>query len=344
MTSQSRIKLARLRQGLTLTALSARSGLSTRSLSGYESGELQPSAAALGALAAALGVDVSFFDKEEIELVDARAVSFRKLSKTSASQRDAALAGATMTLEFADWLDEKYVLPRQSITGWEVSDPETTAEVIRAAWLLADRPIANLLHAIEAHGVRVFSVTADTREIDAFSFWRDGVPYIFLSTSKTAERQRFDLAHELGHLVMHGDFEPTASSREREAEANAFASAFLMPSDGVLAQHMRSAPVDRILQARSYWRVSAMAMANRLHQLRLLSDWQYRSTCIELAKLGYRTEEPGSDLVPETSQVLRKVFYGSGSGRVAREALADLNISRRELQSHMEGLVPFGVA
>lgn len=344
MISPARIRLARQRQGLSLTKLAALSGLSTRSLSGYENGDLIPSEAAVKTLATHLDVGVAFFSKEEIDLVDVQSVSFRKLSKTSAAQRDAALAGATITLEFADWLEEKYLLPTPSIAGFDGSDPETTAEMIRAAWHLADRPIANLLHTLEAHGVRVFSISSDTREIDAFSFWRDGMPFIFLSTSKTAERQRFDLAHELGHLVMHADFGRSPQGREREAEANSFASALLMPADGIFSQGMRGAGVARILKCKSHWKVSAMALANRLHSLRLLSDWQYRSTCIELAQGGYRMSEPDSTLVPETSQILKKVFFGSTSGRVTQEVLSDLDISRKELQSHMEGLVPFGVA
>jgi Zn-dependent peptidase ImmA (M78 family) len=249
-----------------------------------------------------------------------------------------------MTMEFADWLHEKYSIPNPTIAGFNGADPETTAEILRAGWHLGDRPITNLLHALEANGVRVFSITADTREVDAFSFWRDGIPYIFLSTSKTAERQRFDLAHELGHLVMHAEFDAVPQGREREAEANSFASALLMPADGVMSQGMRGASVPRILQCKTYWKVSAMALANRLHQLRLLSDWQYRSTCIELAQAGYRTSEPDSSLVPETSQILRKVFFGTKSSRVTQEVLRDLNLTRNELQSHMEGLVPFSIA
>lgn len=344
MITPSRLRLARSRRGLSLTRLAALSGISTRSLSAYESGDVTPSAGAIATLADHLEVNEDFFSREEVEMIGVDGVSFRKLSKTTAGQRDAALAGATMTLELADWLEQKYLLPSPSIDGFVGHDPETTAEMVRAAWLLGDRPIPNLLHLVEAHGVRVFSVTADTREIDAFSFWRNGIPFIFLSTTKSAERQRFDLAHELGHLILHGDFAVSPQGRERESEANAFAAAFLVPADGVLSQGMRGASVARILKCRSHWKVSAMALANRLHQVKLLTDWQYRSTCIELAQLGYRTSEPGSDLVPETSQVLRKVFFGSRVSGVTREVLNDLQISRRELQSHIEGLVPFSIA
>jgi hypothetical protein len=47
-------------------------------------------------------------------------------------------------------------------------------------------------------------------------------------------RGRFDAAHELGHLVMHGHERPLPGP-EAEREANQFASAFLMPRADVVA-------------------------------------------------------------------------------------------------------------
>ncbi|MFM9470015.1 ImmA/IrrE family metallo-endopeptidase, partial [Streptomyces scabiei] len=78
--------------------------------------------------------------------------------------------------------------------------------------------------------------------------------------TKSGERQRFDVAHELGHLVLHDERDMTPKdSREREAEANAFAAAFLMPATGLHAQTMWSASIQKILAAKKHWKVSAMA-------------------------------------------------------------------------------------
>lgn len=44
-------------------------------------------------------------------------------------------------------------------------------------------------------------------KLDAFSVWFDNKPFIFLSSDKdTNVRIRFDIAHELGHLLMHSDY------------------------------------------------------------------------------------------------------------------------------------------
>ena len=97
-----------------------------------------------------------------------------------------------------------------------------------------------MLHLLEAHGVRVYSLTAENSELDAFSLYWQAQPFIFLSTSKSGERGRFDAAHELGHLVLHWEHqEPHRPAAEEEA--NRFAAAFLMPRSSVLAQGLRDA-------------------------------------------------------------------------------------------------------
>ena len=74
---------------------------------------------------------------------------------------------------------------------------------VRARWDMGFRPIRNMVHLLEAHGVRVFSLAEDAKQVDAYSFWTPSKkPFVFLSMSKSAERSRMDAAHELGHLVI----------------------------------------------------------------------------------------------------------------------------------------------
>jgi Zn-dependent peptidase ImmA (M78 family) len=175
--------------------------------------------------------------------------------------------------------------------------------------------------------------------VDAFSFGWRGTPYVFLNTAKSGERGRFDAAHELGHLVLHGEHRsPQGSGAEQEA--NRFAAAFLMPRASVIAANLANATVDRIIAGKAIWRVSAMALTHRLRELDLLTDWGYRRACVDLSRRGYRTAEP--DGIPrETSQLLDKVFRalrteGRTPGSVARE----LQLTVAELNKHVFGLVP----
>lgn len=340
MFTPSRLRLARLRLGLTRTRLAAESGLSLRSLVEYENGERHPSGEGLERLATALSVPREFFERDPIEPVPVEAASFRKLSKATATRRDAVLATAALTLEFYAAIEQYFRLPTPDIPTLDKLAPEQAAELVRRQWSLGDRPLTNLAHLLESKGVRLAALNQDYGDIDAFCFYRDAVPYVFLNTGKSAERQRFDLAHELGHLVLHGDVEmETANSKAREADANAFAASFLMPGSAVLSQLMGGAGIERILAARSYWKVSAMAMTHRLHELGLLSDWQYRSTCITLSDRGFRKEEPGG-IVPETSQLLRKVMFGAEARVTIRNAAKELELNAAEVRQYVRHLVP----
>lgn len=340
MFNPTRLRLARQRLGLTLTKLAENSGVSLRSLTNYENGKLAPSEDNLLKLAQAVHVPNAFFERDNIEAIPVSAVSFRKLSRTSSARRDAVLAGASLTVEFFSAIESRFKLPASDLPSFDKLSPEQAAELVRRRWRLGDLPISNMVHLIESKGVRVGALRHEYSDIDAFCFFRDGTPYIILNTSRSAERQRFDAAHELGHLILHSEQEMDPStSKEREAEANHFAASFLMPRSAVLAQSMSGASLERILAARAFWRVSAMAMTHRLHELHLLTDWQYRALCISLSDRGYRSAEPGG-MVPETSLLLRKVMFGSASRISVREAALDLDLYQDDIRDLVRDLVP----
>ena len=139
-----------------------------------------------------------------------------------------------------------------------------------------------------------------------------------------------------------GDEVPHGKAAEQEAQA--FAAALLMPRQSVLAANLRHANVDRILSAKRQWKVAAMALTHRLHELDLLTEWGYRDACVQLSQLGYRKGEPHGAIVPETSQVLAKVFKALRSqGTGPAEIAGELDISVEELNRHVFGLVPLAV-
>lgn len=340
MFDPARLKIARQRLSFTRTLLAEKSEISLRSLTSYENAELQPSAETLEKLAVTLRVRSGFFEKEALDPIAIESVSFRKLSKTSAIKRDAVLASARLALCLAEVIESRFQLPEPQIPSFDKFSPEQSAEMLRVDWSLGSRPISNIIHLLESKGVRILALSAEHSAIDAFSFFRDGIPFIFLNTTKSGERQRFDAAHELGHLVLHSEKDMGPSdSKSREAEANLFAANLLMPSEGVLSQSMSEAAIDRILAARNYWRVSAMAMTHRLHELHLLGDWNYRMTCAILSERGYRSKEPDG-IIPETSQLLRKVFFKSTSKISLRESADILALHPVELRGFLNGLMP----
>jgi Zn-dependent peptidase ImmA (M78 family)/transcriptional regulator with XRE-family HTH domain len=345
MITASRLTLARKRRGMTLVRLSELTNVSTRTLSGYENNDGQPSAETRSRLAEVLNFPESFFSAEELDELTPDAASFRALSKLTAGQRDAALSAGRIAIEINTWIHARFRLPEPDVPSLnlfhnvrEAANPESAAEVVRARWGLGNAPVPNMIHLLEAHGVHVFSLAQQCIEVDAFSLWWKGVPYIFLNTMKSAERSRFDAAHELGHLVLHGE-DRIPHGREQEQEASHFAASFLMPKSSVLAQVPRQPSTRQIIAGKRIWKVAAMALTHRLYEIGLSSDWHYRNASIELGRLGYRSGEP-QGIQRESSQVFTKVFSalraeGSGLSDVAN----DLHLSTTDLNEAIFGLV-----
>lgn len=338
IANPSRLELARRRRGFSKTRIAELVGVELRTISAYEKGEFSPSPETLKELANQLRFPIEFFFGPDLEIPNTRIASFRALSRMSAGERDAALGAGAIALLLSDWLDRKFDLPSCDIPDLQGEEPESAAEMLRGQWHLGYRPIKNVIHLLEAHGARVFSLADDTQRVDAFSFWKADRPLIFLNTAKSPERSRFDAAHELGHLVLHKHGGPhgLSAGQSVEDQANAFASAFLMPASSVWATIRSTPTVTQLITYKKKWIVSVAALLYRLWKLRVVSDWQYRSMCIQIAEFRINEPEPAAR---ESSQVLRKVFDALRIEGVTKSDIA------RELRLHpsqLEELV-FGI-
>jgi Zn-dependent peptidase ImmA (M78 family)/DNA-binding XRE family transcriptional regulator len=338
----NRLTLARRRRGLTKTKLAKLLGVEVRSITGYESSEYKPDSERLIQLAEKLHFPVQFFLGDDLNEISPDIVSFRSMSKMTAGQRDSALGAGAIALLLEEWITAQFELPIATIPDLsQEASPEAAADTLRRIWGMGELPVKNMIHLLESKGIRVFSLSIDTTQVDAFSMWHSSTPFVFLNTQKSSEHSRFDAAHELGHLVLHKH--AGARGQEAEREANAFASSFLMPRASVLANATRMATVDQLIRLKVYWTVSVAALAYRLHDIGLVSDWHYRSLCIEIAKRGYRKEEP-NEAPRETSQVLAKIFSALREDGISKQDIAKtLNVHADEIDQLVFGLVLTGL-
>jgi len=292
-----------------------------RAVTAWEAGDITPGELTLGRIAESLGFPTGFFKAPDLEVISEEATSFRALSKMTAGQAHAARAAGQLALALNDWLVDRFRLPDPTVPNLGPGIlPETAAEIIRSEWGLGEKPISNVVHLLEAHGTRVFSLAEDYREVDAFSFWRKETPFVFLNMQKSAEHSRMDAAHELGHLMLHRHHEIVVGNKQAEREAQEFASALLMPRSAILAEIPSHATLDQLIPYKRRWRVSLAALVYRMHRVGRISKWQYHTYFVELSQRGYRTNEP-KGIPRETSQVLAKTF-----GTLRREG-----ISKREI-------------
>lgn len=334
----TRLAIARERSRLTKKQLAEIIGKTPRAITAWESQTevLYPSDSTIEALASVLGYPKDFFFGDDIEYIDLESVSFRALSKMTARKRNAALAAGSMGIYLNHWIEENFSLPRPNVLDLRGEAPDVAATMLRQYWGIGERPIKNVVHLLEANGVRVFSLAEDCNDVDAYSFWKEETPYIFLNTKKTAERSRFDGAHELGHLILHKHGAP--SGQEAEKEADEFASAFLMPANSLYATPIAFS-ISYLVRIKRKWNVSLLALVVRLHRLGIISDWKYRSLCIEIQQTYGRTEPNGMDR--ESSQVLDKVFRSLwAEGMTINKLARELALPIKEIQALIFGLIP----
>jgi Zn-dependent peptidase ImmA (M78 family)/transcriptional regulator with XRE-family HTH domain len=182
----------------------------------------------------------------------------------------------------------------------DFTTPADAARRLRAEWAAPGGPLDSMVAFVEQTGALVtcrelvapvpLDSGAESVPVDAVSCSPVGEdPLVLLNVGTPTDRQRFTLAHELGHMVMHQVPHPA-----QEKQANSFASELLMP-----ARHIRAdlesgvITVPRLLELKKHWKVSMWALLRRAHNLGVLSDWQYRTLAVEMSSLGYRTTEPG---------------------------------------------------
>lgn len=339
----TRLEIARRATGIGKIELAEDVGIDRRTLTNYLSGERVPSEEVLCRLASKLDIEPSFLFGSAISLTQDASVSFRSLARMSASTRDQALAQADLAFLLNRWFEERFELPPCSIPDLRgEATPEVASVELRRIWGLGEGPIGNVVRLFEAWGIRVYSLMVENADMDAVSFWRESTPFVLLNSLKTAERSRFDAAHELGHLVLHRH--ALTKSKDQENEANQFASAFLMPKHSLTANVPGIPRLRDLIHAKKIWRVSVAALAYRLNQIQYLNEWHYRMIVTEISKKGYRKSEPEPTHYDQ-SHSLPMMFGQLREEGLSRHHIArDLGLSPTALDRLLRGLMMTTIA
>jgi Zn-dependent peptidase ImmA (M78 family)/DNA-binding Xre family transcriptional regulator len=334
----SRVQLARKRRGLSGKELSDLTGITAVHISRIEKGKAKNiEESTIETIAKALMFPKDFFFGPDIDFPTKDTASFRSLTAMTARERESALTAGSFAYMVSDWVSERFNLPEPDLLDLSCErQPETAARTLRSHWGLGEKPISNTIKLLESKGIRVFSLSEKTQNVDAFSCWRNGVPYIFLNTFKTSERSRFDALHELGHLVLHRH--GRTQGREAEVEANKFASYFLIPQLDLVANIPLIVSLNQLVKIKKRWGVSVAALAYRLHKIEALSDWQYRTFCIQINKQFGKTEPNG--LEREVSVVWEKILKALWKdGQTRLDIARDLSLPENELEELLFGLI-----
>ncbi len=294
----SKLKFARSLQNYTLAQLGQMISVSRQYLQRLETDpNTYPSNDMIAVLSEILLVEPTFFYSPIRGEVPEEVCHFRKRKTTPLRTQKTALAYGTIFNWLVEFFNSMLELPEDIITGSTVKNLKNIEEVseqCRIDWgLTSDAPIHNVVRIIENYGGIVTTFEGVSDKIDAFSYYYDRPIVVRNDNKESISRARFDLAHELGHLVLHQDLD--ADNPELEDEANHFASAFLLPAISFQREFPKSKRTswEKLIQMKSRWGVSLQAIIRRAYDLKLISAVDYRNSCIYINKKGWRTNEPG---------------------------------------------------
>jgi Zn-dependent peptidase ImmA (M78 family)/DNA-binding XRE family transcriptional regulator len=287
------LKLARDAREFTQADLAKHAGVTQALVSKIENGLItQPSDDVVAKLADAVRFPPKFFEQDE-RVVGFPHFHYRK--RTKLGTKALAHLGAIINIRrqhVSKLLRSYECAPGKPIPQIDLdelgSTPERVAEKMREYWMLARGPIPNVVELIESAGGIVILCRFGTSLLDGISFRAEGLPPLFfMNRDVPGDRFRFSLAHELGHMILHAI---PSDDHKMEDEAHRFAAAFLMPASEI-KPYLAAPKLSTLARVKAYWKVSIKALIKRAHDLKLITDNQYRWLNVQYSK-AFKSGEP----------------------------------------------------
>lgn len=323
----ARLRIARLFHGLTQRELADRIAVSNGLIAVYENNGQEPKDEILEALCTVLEVEQAYFAAPVDEFQDGN--FRRRISATERLKRQVLARGSLFGMVVRH-LSQFGKLPTLNFPSWtpeSLDDIDAIADRCRQHWKLPlDAPIGDMARVVENAGAVILSIDLQTAEkVDAFSRFGE-VSVVVLNTQKRSpSRTLFDMAHEIGHGVMH-PAERGIPLETREEEADRFAGAFLLPREAFAADFTanRSTGWSGLLDMKRHWRASIAAILVRAKQLRLIDAADSRTRFRQMNAWGWRKQEPEEPTVDVPTLFLKaldraKQDYGKTPADIARE-------------------------
>lgn len=335
----ARLTQARRLAGLTKRGLAEELGVSAASVGQWEAGTTAPRPDHLVRLGDSLDVPLTFFAAgRPYARLDVSSAHFRSLRRTPAVQRAKAIAFTEQVWELAHALEKRVQLPPVDLPGFsggEVThegfptDPTAAAQALRRHWGLGTGPIPHLVRTMESRGLIVTVVPfagAATATVDAFSTSQLPRPVVVLTPDRADDvyRHRFTAAHELGHLVMHGESAPGDLVQEREADG--FAAELLTPRGVITPQLPARMDLHALDRLSKVWGVAVDSLVYRCREVEVVSDTAYRRAyqrLHQLRRLGLFRPEPVDGYPGEVPVLLNRAFALAENHGLTLAGLAD---------------------
>ena len=340
-----RIREAREARGFSTDIFGEMVGVSRQAVAQYETGQIGPSAEVLSRIIAVTGQPPTFFVNPRRRKADSSSTPFwRSLKRMEQIERARITRRIEWAADVVDYIEEFIELPAVDLPDmqWNAEDSsdediEEIALRVRADWGLGYGPIHDLATILEGHGIILIREKVNCKDMDAVSRWQTGRPFILYSAEVNSQpRVNFNLAHELGHLILHGGMEVNSDNLPRlERQANRFAGALLMPRI-TFPKEVISTSVRYFETLKARWRVAIAAMIYRCKDLAILSETQVKYLWRQMNVLGIRQIEPLDDAFEVASPgILRASLEMLVSNKVqTRESIErSINLNAADIES-----------
>lgn len=300
---RARLKRIRLVRRWDQATLAQRAGVSAGTVSAIETGKVRPSDAQIGAIARALGYGTQFLTAE-LGLVPTSRPWLRAYADASRREADSRTELATLSVEYIRMLSLRplpdLIPPIYGDLDDEQEIEEAAAEVRALASLDPDAVVGNAVRAAERLGCVVLPLDSEMGRHLAMSVRSDRIPVICVAKSGIpGDRQRFSVAHEIGHLALHAETAPprdAAEASRMERQANRFAAAFLGPGDALMdTLHQVSrgrVTLNSLAEVKAVWGIAIKGLVGRYKSLGLIDANQAESLYKQISARRWTKIEP----------------------------------------------------
>ncbi len=320
-----RLKLARIIRGLTLEEVSKELDISHQSISKYETGKSIPGTEIILQLSRLLGFSPSFFYiKDDKELLPQTSHFFRSGAAVPKKYKEQVKGKIQLIAYLTDFFESKLKIPQflmppianksKVFSQIDFEKIDELAVEFRSFLGLGNGPISNMTLLCEKIGVIVSFASLEHEKIDACTVFYNNRPFVILNEDRISSvRIRFNIAHELGHILLHSfynDKEINEKSKHKrmEQEANRFASSFLMPESSFMSE-LSASGLDYLLILKQHWKASIQAIIYRAEELGAFSTDYALYLRQQVSRKKWRIFEPLDDLIPIERPTLFKQAF-----------------------------------
>jgi Zn-dependent peptidase ImmA (M78 family)/DNA-binding XRE family transcriptional regulator len=345
MTIGQRIKQARKANHMSLRDLAGKAEISPMAISKYERDLDMPSSGVLLRLAQALGVSLDFLFRPQTVSVQLQA--YRKHVALGVKEQDA------IQMRIQEWLErylevesffpdeqKKVSLPVRVIDS--IEQVEDVALELRESWKLGLDPIEDLTQLLEDQGINV-GLVSGFEHFDACTFMADDAPVIVSKEELPGDRQRFNLGHELGHLILNVN-EPL----DTETACHRFVGAFLVPAEAArfeLGTSRTTLGLNELHSLKQKYGLSMQAWIFRAKDLGIIPDGAAARLFQHFRANGWNRQEPGDAIPAEKPRRMERLIYRAlAEDLISRSRAQELLGAPLQLHWAVEALGQDGVA